>query len=238
MTGLEIGAIIAAIVGAAMQTSASYTANKRAQAALQDAMWQLNEDGKKINEKIVEGAGEFEHDKRAVQQQDIAKQVSDEIKSNVAESQTMRDESQTVQGNVSDDYTQARSASQALTADKASAFADLVGKIRSAAQLRQNEGFGLMKTGQEVDKLARNARGNWQVGQARVDDAAHSRDGLKAAGQLVSALGSIMGMGAMGQAMSAGASAGSAASGSVGQVAPYGFTGADQTMNAFGATWI
>lgn len=210
MTGLEIGAIIAAIVGTAMQVSANYTANKRAQAALQDAMWQLDEDGKKINEKIVEGAGEFEHDKRAVQQKDIAKQVSDDIKANVAESQTMRDESQAVQGNVSDDYTKARSASQALTADKANAFADLVGKIRSAAQLRQNEGFGLMKTGQEVDKLARNARGNWQVGQARVDDAAHSRDGLKAAGQLVSALGSIMGMGAIASSLGNAATTGTA----------------------------
>lgn len=230
MTGLEIGAIIAAIVGTAMQVSANYTANKRAQAALQDAMWQLDEDGKKINEKIVEGAGEFEHDNRAAQQQDIAKQVSDDIKTNVAESQTMRDESQAVQGNVSDDYTKARSASQALTADKANAFADLVGKIRSAAQLRQNEGFGLMKTGQEVDKLARNARGNWQVGQARVDDAAHSRDGLKAAGQLVSALGSIMGMGAIASSLG---NAATTTTGTAGAATTVGDFPSNYAVNAF-----
>ena len=196
MTGLEIAAIIAMVAGTAMQQYASYSANKAAQKQLNEAMYQLNDDGKKINDVINEAAQDFEHDKRYTQQQEMAKDVADEIKGNVAESQALRDESQAVQGNVSNDYLTARQAAQERTALASNAFADLVGKIRSAAQLRQNEGFGLMKAGQKVDQFARDARGNWQVGQARVNDAMHSKDGLKAAGQIVSALGAAMGMGA------------------------------------------
>lgn len=196
MTGLEIAAIIAMVAGTAMQQYSQYSANKAAQKQLNAAMYQLDKDGKKITDVIDESAQDFEHDKRAAQQQELAQKVSDEIKGNVAESQALRNESQAVQGNVSNDYLTAREAANDKTMAASNAFADLVGKIRSAAQLRQNEGIGLMKTGQKVDQFARDARGNWQVGQARVNDALHSKDGLKAAGQIVSALGAAMGMGA------------------------------------------
>ena len=208
MTGLEIAAIIAMVAGTAMQQYSQYSANKAAQKQLNEAMYQLNDDGKKITDVIDEAAQEFDNSKRQNQQQEIAEKVADEIKGNVAESQALRDESQAVQGNVSNDYLTARQAAQERTALASNAFADLVGKIRSAAQLRQNEGFGLMKAGQKVDQFARDARGNWQVGQARVNDALHSKDGLKAAGQIVSALGAALGMGAgfMGNAAQAGTS--------------------------------
>lgn len=196
MTGLEIAAIIAMVAGTAMQQYSQYSANKAAQKQLNQAMYQLDKDGKKITDVIDESAQDFEHDKRAAQQQELAQKVSDEIKGNVAESQALRNESQAVQGNVSNDYLTAREVANDKTMAASNAFADLVGKIRSAAQLRQNEGIGLMKTGQKVDQFARDARGNWQVGQARVNDALHSKDGLMAAGQIVSALGAAMGMGA------------------------------------------
>ena len=196
MTGLEIAAIIAMVAGTAMQQYSQYSANKSAQKQLNQAMYQLDKDGKKITDVIDESAQDFEHDKRAAQQQELAQKVSDEIKGNVAESQALRNESQAVQGNVSNDYLTAREAANDKTMAASNAFADLVGKIRSAAQLRQNEGIGLMKTGQKVDQFARDARGNWQVGQARVNDALHSKDGLMAAGQIVCALGAAMGMGA------------------------------------------
>lgn len=191
MDPVVIGGIIATIVGAAMQQYSQYSANKAAQKQLNNAMYQLNEDGKKITDVIDESAQNFEHNKRAAQQQEIYAKVADEIKGNVAESQALRDESQAVQGNVSKDYLTAREAAQANTIAQSNAFADLVGKIRSAAQLRQNEGIGLMKTGQLVDQYARNARGNWQVGQARVNDALHSKDDLKAAGAIIQAIGSV-----------------------------------------------
>ena len=181
MTGLEIGAIIAAVAGAAMQQYANYSANKAAQAKLNDAMYQLNDDGKKINDVIAEATKDMDAGKRYEQQQEIAKNVSDDLKSNVAESQALRNESQAVQGNVSNDYAAARQAANEKTMATSNAFADLVGKIRSAAQLRQNEGINLTRAGQKVDQLARDARGNWQVGQVRVNDALHSKDGLKAA---------------------------------------------------------
>ena len=195
MTGLEIAALVALIAGTGMQQYANYSANKAAQKQLTEAMYQLDKDGKKITDVIDEAAQEFEHGKRYEQQQELANNVAEEIKGNVAESQALRDESQAVQGNVSNDYLTARQAAQEKTAATSNAFADLVGKIRSAAQLRQNEGIGLMKTGQQVDQLARNARGNWQVGQAKVDDALHSKDGLKSAGQIVSALGTAAALG-------------------------------------------
>ena len=209
MISLGTAALIAMIAGTAMQQYANYSANKAAQKQLNAAMYQLNDDGKKITDVIDEAAQEFDNDKRQSQQQEIAKKVADEIKGNVAESQALRDESQAVQGNVSNDYLTARQSAQDKTAAASNAFADLVGKIRSAAQLRQNEGIGLMKAGQKVDQFARDARGNWQVGQARVNDAMHSKDGLMSAGQIVSALGAAASLGSLaglGGAGSAGAS--------------------------------
>lgn len=203
MISLGTAAIIAMIAGTAMQQYANYSANKAAQKQLNAAMYQLDKDGKKITDVIDESAQDFEHDKRAAQQQELAQKVSDEIKGNVAESQALRNESQAVQGNVSNDYLTAREAANDKTMAASNAFADLVGKIRSAAQLRQNEGIGLMKTGQKVDQFARDARGNWQVGQARVNDAMHSKDALKSAGQIVSALGAAMSLGSLAGAGSA-----------------------------------
>ena len=203
MISLGTAALIAMIAGTAMQQYANYSANKAAQKQLNEAMYQLNDDGKKITDVIDEAAQEFDNSKRQNQQQEIAEKVADEIKGNVAESQALRDESQAVQGNVSNDYLTAREAAQQKTEATSNAFADLVGKIRSAAQLRQNEGIGLMKTGQKVDQLARDARGNWQVGQVRVNDAMHSKDALKSAGQIVSALGAAMSLGSLAGAGSA-----------------------------------
>ena len=194
MDPVVVGGIIATIVGAAMQQYATYSANKAAQKQLNDAMYQLDEDGKKINDVIGDASQEFDAGKRYTQQQEIAKNVADDIKADVAESQALRNESQAVQGNVSNDYLTAREAANEKTTAASNAFADLVGKIRSAAQLRQNEGINMMKTGQQVDQLARNARGNWQVGQVRVNDAMHSKDDLKAAGAIIQAIGSVASM--------------------------------------------
>ena len=194
MDPVVIGGLIATIVGAAMQQYSQYSANKAAQAKLNDAMYQLNDDGKKINDVIAEATKDMDATKRYEQQQEIAKNVSDDLKENVAESQALRNESQTVQGNVSNDYTAARQAANEKTMATSNAFADLVGKIRSAAQLRQNEGINLTRAGQKVDQLARDARGNWQVGQVRVNDALHSKDDLKAAGAIIQAIGSVASM--------------------------------------------
>lgn len=191
MDPVVIGGIIATIVGAAMQQYATYNANKAAQKRLNEAMYQLDDDGKKITDAIDEASQGFDASKRYAQQQEIAENVANDIKADVAESQALRNESQAVQGNVSNDYLTAREAANDKTMATSNAFADLVGKIRSAAQLRQNENIGMMKTGQKVDQLARNARGNWQVGQVRVNDALHSKDDLKAAGAIIQAIGSV-----------------------------------------------
>ena len=194
MDPVVIGGIIATIVGAAMQQYATYNANKAAQKRLNEAMYQLDDDGKKITDVIDEASQGFDASKRYAQQQEIAENVANDIKADVAESQALRNESQAVQGNVSNDYLTAREAANDKTMATSNAFADLVGKIRSAAQLRQNENIGMMKTGQKVDQLARNARGNWQVGQAYVNDALHSKDDLKAAGAIIQAIGSVASM--------------------------------------------
>lgn len=206
-----IGGIIAAIVGASMQMYASDQANRAAQKAMQEGNMQLLSSQDKINQKIAEAAAQYETGNREQNQAEEANRIASEIKTDVAESQAIRDSQQETAGNVSEDYKQARASSQAETSQAMNAFADLVGKIRSAGGLRLNESFKLNRYGEDISGLSRQAQGNYRVAQARAQDALHSKDGLANLGKIVSAVGTVMSMGG-GAAAGAGTSAATAAS--------------------------
>lgn len=203
--GWIIGGLIAALVGTAMQSYGQAEANRKAQAKMKAAQYALGSAQDKINAQIQEAAAGYESPRRIANQEAEANRIASDIKADVAESQAIRDTQQETAGNVSEDYKAARTASQDLTKQKFNAFADLIGQIRSAGTLRQNEGFRLNRYAQNVDQLAKNARGDFAVGQAQAQDALHSKDGLINLGKVVQAIGAVASM--YGGIAAAGASA-------------------------------
>lgn len=203
--GWIIGGLIAALVGTAMQSYGQAEANRKAQAKMKAAQYALGSAQDKINAQIQEAAAGYESPRRIANQEAEANRIASDIKADVSESQAIRDTQQETAGNVSEDYKAARTASQDLTKQKFNAFADLIGQIRSAGTLRQNEGFRLNRYAQNVDQLAKNARGDFAVGQAQAQDALHSKDGLINLGKVVQAIGAVASM--YGGIAAAGASA-------------------------------
>lgn len=192
--GWIIGGLIAALVGTAMQSYGQAEANRKAQAKMKAAQYALGSAQDKINAQIQEAAAGYESPRRIANQEAEANRIASDIKADVSESQAIRDTQQETAGNVSEDYKAARTASQDLTKQKFNAFADLIGQIRSAGTLRQNEGFRLNRYAQNVDQLAKNARGDFAVGQAQAQDALHSKDGLINLGKVVQAIGAVASM--------------------------------------------
>ena len=192
--GWIIGGLIAALVGTAMQSYGQAEANRKAQAKMKAAQYALGSAQDKINAQIQEAATGYESPRRIANQEAEANR------------------------NVSEDYKAARTASQDLTKQKFNAFADLIGQIRSAGTLRQNEGFRLNRYAQNVDQLAKNARGDFAVGQAQAQDALHSKDGLINLGKVVQAIGAVAsmygGIAAAGASTAANAAAGTGLSAS------------------------
>ena len=214
--GWIIGGLIAALVGTAMQSYGQAEANRKAQAKMKAAQYALGSAQDKINAQIQEAAAGYESPRRIANQEAEANRIASDIKADVAESQAIRDTQQETAGNVSEDYKAARTASQDLTKQQFNAFADLIGQIRSAGTLRQNEGFRLTRFAQNVDQLAKNARGDFAVGQAQ--DALHSKDGLINLGKVVQAIGAVAsmygGIAAAGASTAANAAAGTGLSAS------------------------
>ena len=235
--GWVIGGLIAALVGSAMQAYAQNSASKKAQARMRAAQYALGDAQDKINDKIMQAAGEYDSEKRVANQAAEQERIASDIKSDVAESQAIRDAQQVTAGNVSSDYEKARAASKEKTADYANAFADLVSKIRSAGTTRMNEGFKLNRYGQDIGMLAKNAQGDYAVGVAQAQDALNSKKGLENLGKIVSAIGTVASL--YGGFASAGASAAGSAAGNGGMLSGLstaGGTGLSQGLTAGGAT--
>lgn len=210
---LPIAGLVAAIAGAAMNSYAQQSAQRRAQAAINDANLQLQNDQKDINKKILEGAQQYQSHVREAGQQQESKRITSDIMNDVSASQKLRDESQAVQGNVSNDYEQALQTSKAKTADETQAYANLVGNIRGANALRMNEGFNLDRLGEQVGMMAKDAQGHYKIGQENAQNALNSRDGLANFGSLLQAVGSaaLLYGGVSGAASGAATGAGTAA---------------------------
>ena len=189
-----VGGLIAALVGTAMQSYASASAQRKAQAKMNAANYALGSAQDRINDKIMQAAGEYQSDKRVNNQQEEADRIATDIKTDVAESQAIRDAQQETAGNVSSDYDRAREASKQRTEEHANAFADLVGTIRSAGTNRMNEGFKLNRYAQDIGMLAKNAQGDYAVGVSEAQDALNSKQGLMNLGKIVSAIGAAASM--------------------------------------------
>ena len=190
MTGLEIAALAAMIGGAGIQYKASTDAQERQQREIMASLEAQRALQMEAEKKAMGAAAEFETPKRAAEQQQIAADIEQALIQPVSESQAIRAEQSTTQGNVSDEYTTAKAKSELETVKQAEQLARLLGKTTSAGRLRMNEGIRLMDTGQDVDRLAGFSRGQAGADNIAIQQAGQVSPGSVLAGQLLMAAGS------------------------------------------------
>jgi hypothetical protein len=173
------------IAGAGVQYKASTDAQERQRREIAASLAAQRDLQMQAEQKAIGAAKEFETPKRAAEQEQLAASIEQSLIKPVSESQAIRAEQHTTQGNVSDDYTTAKAKSDLETVKAAEQLARLLGKTTSAGRLRMNEGIRLMDTGQDVDRLAGFSRG-----RAGADNIAIQQAGNVDAGQVL--LGSLL----------------------------------------------
>lgn len=159
LTATQMAALAAMVAGSYMQYQASVDAADRQQAAIKQGLERQAELQKQAEAKALEQAGKFAPGDRAAQKTAIENQIATDLMAPVSESQAIRSEQSTTQGNVSSDYSEAKARSTAESLKSAEQLARLLGKTTSANRLRMNEGIGLMDTGQAIDQLNSFSRG-------------------------------------------------------------------------------
>ncbi len=185
----EIAALIASIAGAAMQYKASSDAAERQQAQIRQSLENQRRLQREAEQKALTRAKEFAPEDRKAEQAKIEQQITQELIEPVSESQAIRAEQQTTQGNVSQDYTTAKAQSDLNAIKAAEGLARLLGKTTSANRLRMNEAIGLMDTGQAIDQLASFSRGQGGADDIAIQQAGRVDPGMQFAGSLLQGVG-------------------------------------------------
>ena len=204
--------LIASIVGAGIQMYSSYQANKDAQDIINRAQEQNSEDHKKLIDNINAETTNYAAEKRKEQQDALASELESGFKTPVSESQAVRAQQQTTQGDVSDDYSRAKAQSDERTQNTINTLANLMGRVKSSNRLRMNEGIRLADMASENDWLSSNAQYRTKAAEISAQDALNSYNNLKALGQGIGAIGTALSLGSSAAGSAAGSAASNAAS--------------------------
>jgi len=165
MTGLEIAALAALVAGSYTQYQASTEAAQRQDAAIRQSLERQAELQKQAEKKAIDTAGKFAPGDRMKEQAVIEDQIATELMAPVSESQQIRAQQTTTQGDVSSDYSDAKAASTVASLKSAEQLARLLGKTTSANRLRMNEGIQMLDSGQAIDQLNSFSRGQQSADQ-------------------------------------------------------------------------
>lgn len=189
MDPFTIASLVAAIAGAGIQYQAAQDAQRRQNQAIRESLQRQRDLQIQAEQKAMETANQFETPKREAEQQQIAETITQEMLAPVSESQAIRAEQQTTQGNVSGDYQVAKAKSDLETMKATEQLARLLGKTTSAGRLRLGEGIRMMDAGQAIDQLGSFSRGNQAADQIAIDTAGRVDPGAAFLGSLLQAGG-------------------------------------------------
>ena len=189
MGPLAIASLIATIAGAGMQYKAQQDASRRQQREIAASLLNQDRFQRDAEKKALTTAATFDPGQRQEQQQELAQNIEQSMIQPVAESQGLRNEAATVQGNVSQDYTTAKARSELETTRQAENLARLLGKSSSANRLRLHEGVRLMDAGMDVDRLASFSRGQQGADRIAIEQAGNPNSGQMFLGSVLQGLG-------------------------------------------------
>ncbi len=189
MDPFTIASLVASVAGAAVQYKAASDAAERQNREIRQSLENQRRLQMEAEQKTLGKAREFAPEDRQAAQQQIAEQITQELIAPVSESQTIRAQQQTTQGNVSDDYTTAKAKSDLNALKAAEGLARLLGKTTSANRLRMNEGIGLMDAGMAIDQLGGFSRGQSSADDIAINLAGRPDAGMQFAGSLLQSAG-------------------------------------------------
>lgn len=189
MDPFSIAALVAAIAGAGMQYKAQQDASKRQRDEIARSLQAQRELQMQAEQKALSTAQTYETPKRQQEQQEIAQEIEQSLVRPVAESQAIRNQQTTTQGDVSQDYTTAKAKAELETMKQAEGLARLLGKTTSAGRLRMHEGIRLMDAGMDVDRLNNFSRGQHGADQIAIQQAGQTDPGKMFLGSVLQSLG-------------------------------------------------
>ena len=220
LSGATIAGLIAMAAGSAMQYKASTDAAKRAQEATVRGLANQDQLTRKAEKKALDQAQEFNVDDRKTEQQQIEQQLAQEFIAPVDSAQAINSQTATTQGDVSNDYTSAKAASDLNVMKNARNLAGLMAKTTGAGRLRTNEAVRMADTAADLDRLGSFSRGQAGADQIAIQNAGRPDAELQLAGGLLSAAGSAGMGGAFGGATAGGTGMSATASTSANSAAP------------------
>lgn len=190
LTATQIAALAAMVAGSYMQYQANTEAADRQQSAIRQSLDRQSELQKQAEKKALDTAGKFAPGDRAKEQAAIEEQIATDLMAPVSESQQIRAQQSTTQGDVSNDYSDAKAASTAASLKSAEQLARLLGKTTSANRLQMNEGIRMLDSGQAIDQLNSFSRGQQAADQIGIQVAGRPDAEKVFMGSLLSTAGS------------------------------------------------
>lgn len=185
----EIIAAIMAAAGTAMQFDATASAAKKAQQETMAAIRRQHDLSDQASRVAMDEGNRYDLENRQDQQKQIQQTLEHDFSAPALDAQTINAKAATTQGDVSGDYTSAKAASDARQMQKANLYANMFARANSANRLRQNEAIRMANTAANIDRLGNFSRGQHNVDQYAIQQAANSGAGGQFLGSLLQTIG-------------------------------------------------
>ncbi len=198
MDPLTIAALTAVIGGAGLQYKAQTDAANARNREIAQSLMNQRKLQVEAEKKALDTAQTFNTPDRMKEQAALEQTIEQGLMQPVSDSQAIRAQQTTTQGNVSNEYQTAKAASDAAVLKDAHMLARLMSKTTGANRLRMNEGLRMMDASMDIDRLGSFSRGQNAADQVAIEVAGRPDAGMQLAGGVLQGLGTVGLMGGFG----------------------------------------
>ena len=198
MDPLTIAALTAVIGGAGLQYKAQTDAANARNREIAQSLMNQRKLQVEAEKKALDTAQTFNTPDRMKEQAALEQTIEQGLMQPVSDSQAIRAQQTTTQGNVSNEYQTAKAASDAAVLKDAHMLARLMSKTTGANRLRMNEGLRMMDASMDIDRLGSFSRGQHAADQVAIEVAGRPDAGMQLAGGVLQGLGTVGLMGGFG----------------------------------------
>ena len=198
MDPLTIAALTAVIGGAGLQYKAQTDAANARNREIAQSLMNQRKLQVEAEKKALDTAQTFNTPDRMKEQAALEQTIEQGLMQPVSDSQAIRAQQTTTQGNVSNEYQTAKAASDAAVLKDAHMLARLMSKTTGANRLRMNEGLRMMDASMDIDRLGSFSRGQHAADQVAIEVAGRPDAGMQLAGGVMQGLGMVGLMGGFG----------------------------------------
>ena len=195
---LTIAALTAVIGGAGLQYKAQMDAANARNREIAQSLMNQRKLQIEAEKKALDTAQTFNTPDRMKEQAALEQTIEQGLMQPVSDSQAIRAQQTTTQGNVSNEYQTAKAASDAAVLKDAHMLARLMSKTTGANRLRMNEGLRMMDASMDIDRLGSFSRGQHAADQVAIEVAGRPDAGMQLAGGVLQGLGTVGLMGGFG----------------------------------------